>query len=226
MKNNKITVKIFSILLSVLIISNILPMQVFAEEVTSLNQVNTVIGETAETETTETVEAEREILSEEASKREEYVKHFRMSDGTYQAVQYETPVHFEKNNEWVEYDNTLEETEASAEENEGKIIKNKDYINKLADFSVRFSKKTNGHKFVRYEKDGYELSWYYEDAKKKYAEVIEVEDDGDETTLEKNSSQVVYKGVFKDTDLQYIVNAEGVKENIVLNSDKSCICLL
>ena len=221
MKNNKITVKIFSILLSVLIISNILPMQVFAEEVTSLNQVNTVIGETAETETTETVEAEREILSEEASKREEYVKHFRMSDGTYQAVQYETPVHFEKNNEWVEYDNTLEETEASAEENEGKIIKNKDYINKLADFSVRFSKKTNGHKFVRYEKDGYELSWYYEDAKKKYAEVIEVEDDGDETTLEKNSSQVVYKGVFKDTDLQYIVNAEGVKENIVLNSDKS-----
>ncbi|MBO5291471.1 MAG: hypothetical protein J6B35_07780, partial [Clostridia bacterium] len=82
MKNNKITVKIFSILLSVLIISNILPMQVFAEEVTSLNQVNTVIGETAETETTETVEAEREILSEEASKREEYVKHFRMSDGT------------------------------------------------------------------------------------------------------------------------------------------------
>ena len=221
MKNNKITVKIFSILLSVLIISNILPMQVFAEEVTSLNQENTVTGETAETETTETVEAEREILSEEASKREEYVKHFRMSDGTYQAVQYETPVHFENNNEWVEYDNTLEETEALAEENEGKIIKNKDYINKLADFSVRFSKKANGHKFVRYEKDGYELSWYYEDAKKKYAEVIEIEEDGDETTLEKNSSQVVYEGVFKDTDLQYIVNAEGVKENIVLNSDKS-----
>ena len=81
-KKNKIIVKVFSVFLTVLIIANILPMQVFAEEVTSLNQENTVIGETAETETTETVEAEREILSEEASKREEYVKHFRMSDGT------------------------------------------------------------------------------------------------------------------------------------------------
>lgn len=107
-----------------------------------------------------------QFLEEDEEKRDENTKHFHMSDGTIQAAQYGVPVHFEKNGEWVDYDNTLIEVEADESENENKIVKNKDLTNRTADYSVRLSKKTNGKKFVRLEKDNYKISWYYEDAKK------------------------------------------------------------
>ena len=40
-------------------------------------------------------DAPAEVLFEEASLREETVKQFRMSDGSYVAVQYDTPVHYQ-----------------------------------------------------------------------------------------------------------------------------------
>ena len=50
------------------------------------------------------------ILAEVAEDRDEYTKHFRMSDGSFMAVQYEYPVHFEDaNGEWIEYDNSMTE---------------------------------------------------------------------------------------------------------------------
>ena len=53
-------------------------------------------------------EDSREILFEETSLREENVKHFRMSDGTFVAVVYDTPVHYlDDAGQWKEYDNTL-----------------------------------------------------------------------------------------------------------------------
>lgn len=89
-------------------------------------------------------------------------------------------------------------------------------VNTLADYTVRLSKKTNGKKFVRLEKDGYKLSWYYLNAKKRTAEVTQLADDGDMTTLEKLSSRVVYEEVYQDTDFEYLVTPEGLKENIIL----------
>lgn len=133
-----------------------------------------------------------------------------------QAAQYETPVHFQKDGQWVDYDNTLTEVSADEGENAGKVIKNKDLVNTLADYTVRLSKKTNGKKFVRLEKDGYKLSWYYLNAKKRTAEVTQLADDGDMTTLEKLSSRVVYEEVYQDTDFEYLVTPEGLKENIIL----------
>ena len=50
----------------------------------------------------------REILLEETALREENVKHFRMSDGSFVAVVYDTPVHYlDDAGQWQEYDNTL-----------------------------------------------------------------------------------------------------------------------
>lgn len=203
--------KILAVSLSVLIAASVLPMQAFA--VDSISEappaVETEIEEKAETQ-------ETQVLSEDTSRREENVKHFRLSDGTIQAAQYGMPVHFQKDGQWVDYDNTLTEVDAEEEENRGKIIKNKDLVNTLADYTVRLSKKTNGKKFVRIDKDGYKLSWYYLDAKKSTAEVTELTDDGDMTTLEKLSSRVVYEDVYKDIDFEYLVTPEGLKENIIL----------
>ena len=49
------------------------------------------------------------ILFEEEELREENVKHFRLDNGSYIAVQYGTPVHYEENGQWLDYDNTLHE---------------------------------------------------------------------------------------------------------------------
>ena len=57
-----------------------------------------------------------EILFEDTSLREENVKHFRMKDGSYRAVVYDTPVHYlDDEGDWQEYDNTLHTIDRSGE---------------------------------------------------------------------------------------------------------------
>ena len=216
-KGIKLACKILSVFLSVSLVIQIAPMQIIADayhEATVDENTENTLG--VSLDDIDTTEPKAEILAEETSKREQYVKHFRMSDGSYRATQYEVPVHFIQDGEWTDYDNTLVEVDADTED--GESASNKDLTNTLADYSVRLSKKTNGKKFVRIEKDGYKLSWYYTKANKVTAQITEITDDGDETTLEKLSSQVIYKNVYKDIDFEYIVGSEGLKENIILNS--------
>ena len=40
--------------------------------------------------------------------RNEYEKHYRLTDGSFMAVQYQVPVHYEDDGQWVDIDNTLE----------------------------------------------------------------------------------------------------------------------
>ncbi len=236
-KGKKIAVRVISVVLTLVMLVSAIPIQAFAAE----KSVNAMLSEDAFEEKgyfgdmVETNEEESKsagengaepesavILAEDTDKREENVKHFRMSDGTMQAAQYAEPVHFLKDGAWTDYDNTLTEVDADDEENEGRtLLKNKDLTNQTADYSVRLSKKTNGKKFVRIEKDGYKLSWYYVGANKSTAKVAKQSDDGDPTTLEKLSSTVLYKDVFKSTDLEYIIGSTGLKENLILDSKKA-----
>ncbi len=208
--------KALSVFLAIILVVQIVPAQIIAEAYDDVvsefadNSSDIPSGETI------TTEPEPEVVAEEISKREENVKHFRMDDGTYKAVQYDGSVHFMLNDEWTDYDNTLTEVDADEEENENKSVKNKDLKNTLADYSVRLSKKTNGKKFVRIEKDGYKLSWYYTKADKVTAKITEIVDDGDDFTLEKTSSKVVYENVYENTDFEYIISPDGLKENIIL----------
>ena len=221
----KFAAKFIAVFLTLLLVFEIIPMQVVAE---SADRIKTV---TESNEKSKKEDAQNpgdkvldennnvKILCEDNTKREEYVKHFRMSDGTYQAVMYEMPVHIEKDGEWIDYNNTLSEVASD----DSKLVKNplnKDLINTFGDYTVRFSKKSNGNKLVRLSKDGYDLSWTFSDSNKKTAKVLKNENDGDETTLENLTSQVVYEGLFNNADLQYIVMPEQLKENIILK-DKS-----
>ena len=53
------------------------------------------------------------IVGEVDDARGEYEKHFRLSDGSFVAAEYDFPVHYQQDGEWVDIDNTLtaEETE-------------------------------------------------------------------------------------------------------------------
>ena len=201
--------KMISAFLAAIMIVQILPMSAWGAETANETESDSSIASDDYLDTAE-------ILSEYTENRGEYTKEFRMSDGTIQAVQYSAPVHFKQNGKWVDYDNSLKEVDADEEENEGKTLKNKDLVNSTADYSIRLWKKTNGKKFVRIEKNKYKLSWYYSNAKKSTAKIVESKDDGDPTTLEKLSSDVIYKDVYKNTDFEYIVGSNGLKENIIL----------
>lgn len=221
----KTATRVLSVLLTVVLLTQAAPLQGFAAFLpTNVFQSNTqaIFDGAEESESLEEgSENAAEILSEDTSKREEDVKHFRMSDGTVQAIQYAAPVHYAQDGVWMDYDNSLIEIDADEEENAGKLLKNKDLVNRSADYSVRLSKKTNGKKFVRLEKDGYKLSWYYSDANKSTAKVVEQTEDGDQTTLEYVTSRVLYKDVFKATNFEYVLHAGGVKENLLLQSKKA-----
>ena len=216
-KKIKLLSKLLSIFLALVLITQLAPMQVLAsiyQDLTANENTDNALG--VSLDDIDTVQPEAEVIAEDNSKREQSVKHFLMSDGSYKAAQYDVPVHFMQDNEWTDYDNTLVEVDADSED--GESTSNKDLTNVLADYSVRLSKKTNGKKFVRIEKDGYKLSWYYTKANKVTAQITETTDDGDETTLEKLSSQIIYEDVYSDTDFEYIVSSEGLKENIILKS--------
>lgn len=218
-KKVKLFSKMLSIFLAIVLMVQVLPMNAMAsilDDITANANSDNILDDIPEP--TDISQTEPEVVAEEISKREQNVKHFRMDDGTYKAVQYDGSVHFMLNDEWTDYDNTLIEVDADEEENENKSVKNKDLKNTLADYSVRLSKKTNGKKFVRIEKDGYKLSWYYTNANKSTAKITETVDDDDDFTLEKISSKVVYEDVYENTDFEYIVSPDGLKENILLQN--------
>ena len=94
----KQTKRIISMMLAVIMLfqlSGITQMDVFATEV--------------EMESTSIVENDAEILYEDESQREEYSKRYRLSDGTWIAVVYDDAVHYQKDGEWKEINNTLKQ---------------------------------------------------------------------------------------------------------------------
>ena len=189
---------------------------IIAENIQERENANSVVEQLS----VESVSNGINFLSEAENKREEYVKHFKMSDGTYKAAQYDTPVHFlDDNGNWVDYDNTLTETDCEIE----RSLFTKDFINTQSDVEIRLSKKTNGSKLVRMKADDYSVSWNFDGIEKVTGKVTEqIADDGDPTTLEKLNSEVVYEDVFENVDLHYILTSGFLKENIILK-DKDVI---
>ena len=103
--------QMLSLLLAVVLVLQLIPATAFAEQEDGLNPA--VEAEEIQTgndlENTQEELASAQILFEEESLREEDVKHFRLDNGLYIAVQYGTAVHYQdEDGAWVDYDNTLQ----------------------------------------------------------------------------------------------------------------------
>ena len=89
-------IKFCRLLLVVVMLINMLPMQAFALD--SENHTSESVQEDAESYTVQ-------VLGEVESLREEGIKHFRLSDGSFVAVSYGMPVHFQNSNgQWTDID--------------------------------------------------------------------------------------------------------------------------
>ncbi len=211
----KMWLRIISTILSVILIIEILPMSVFAQELENLEPKAT------DTE----IEEEATIIGEIESERTENTKHFRLSDGSFIAATYSEPVHYMVDGEWEEIDNTLVE----------KTIDGTDYyVNEKASNKVAFSQVLSDESVIIQDADGYEISLtpINDKANKSKGKKKDVEDltssklmkeqakadkKAEKMEAKNKKSGVKYSDVYNDTDIEYIVTPSTVKENIVVN---------
>lgn len=91
------------------------------------------------------------ILEELHNKRSLNGKHFRTDNGSFVSVVYKEPIHFEKEGQWLEIDNTLVQKE---DESIGKF-----YQNKAGETTVKFPETTSETELISLEKGSYHLTW-------------------------------------------------------------------
>ncbi len=212
MKTKKL-LKVISIILAMIMLIQIIPTSVVALAADELTEIETIEPDISD-EVEEAPEAV--ILGEDESRREESVKHYIMSDHTYKAVRYSSPVHYEQDGEWVDIDNTLAEEEAQDSDDVN------GFVNKSNGFKIKFAKKSNGKKLVSIKKDKYGLSWGYDsNIKNKVDAVIKEKTKSDSQFSEyvsETSSSIVYENIDTNLSLEYNVIGNTVKENIIVES--------
>ena len=195
-----VTFKTLYFLLAFVVMIASLPMAAFAAAIDydPPNEVTNVMGNNDTFEVTE--------------RREECVKHFRMPDGSYIAVQYEIPVHYlDESNHWQDIDNTLS---ASGSEYQTSTAR------------VKFAKNTKASKTVFLKGEDYQLSFGLIGANQSKIAVMEnpeiAEHDSAATkferlsTLTKLISKVQYANAYLNTDIEYVLVGNNIKENIVI----------
>ena len=164
-------------------------------------------------------EEKAEVLFEDKTMREENVKHFRMSDGSYRAEIYNEPVHYydETEGRYLTIDNTLCDCPACAEK-EGDFD---GYENRRGDVHVKFGKSAGSEKLFTLSKGNYGVEWKLlpsecgaRAAALQDSEAILPHGKAAEAT--KLSDEIRYNDVMRDTDLQYILTSTKIKENIIV----------
>lgn len=216
MKHLKKILAIFLIVLTIISMCSA-AMPVFAE-----NRLFAENNEIDEFDIPEDDYVEPEIISEITEKREENVKHFLLSDGSFMVAKYNNPVHYQNNDGiWIDIDNTMSKTIASAEQTE-LFGTDELYITNNAIENVVFAEKSNSNTLVSYEAKDYPISLNYQSAKKSKIKIIEKDEDlvGNDSflTLPNISQEVIYEDVFSGVDLQYIVGSNKIKENIIIKN--------
>ena len=184
-----------------LILFYAIPSVVYSETIDALSSLGESEG--AEQEAAAAPEGDEDFripLYEVEELREENVKHFKLSDGSYVAAQYNYPVHYDDGSgKLLDIDNTLSEASGGV------------YANKNS--RIKFAKKITGNESLFTLHDGNtKLTLSLEGAKKGVAgSVTNGADSEDETELqkmmhlEKISASIIYEEILDGVDIEYVV---------------------
>ena len=206
--------KLLAVILALSVLFSCLPMSIFAFDVPNESESLPDVNE-AEAYSSD-------VIVEDESLREENVKHFRMPDGSYTAVAYNNPVHRkDSNGNWQDIDNRMNES----------TVKNKQAF-VTADGRTVFSKKINSDDSTVFElsENGYSIkvSFANADIKNTTAKLSNhatkytpTSADDIETQYKKlktidNNTTVAYKNLLKGMTLEYVLSANDIKENIIV----------
>ena len=217
-------------LLSVILIVGCFPTGIVALE-SEQTLVSYSNNDSSSFEMYETEMAMGEVV-EDKSLREENVKHFRLADGSYEAVIYPQPVHRkDENGEWQDIDNSL------ALKNDGEAQK---YT--TSDSRVKFANSFKANsELVTLSEDGYSISMMLLE-ERTASKVTAIENTNSVTvtnplisqsktrsndtiydsveTASKidNKSTILYNAIRANTDIEYVLQGNTLKENIIVNS--------
>ena len=97
--------QLISTFLVLVLLANMLPLQIFAENLQT--EAADLTTETDKTITQPLAPEEATVVAEITENRTEYSKEFLLSNGLYMASVYADPVHYETETGWAEIDNTL-----------------------------------------------------------------------------------------------------------------------
>ena len=167
-----------------------------------------------------------EKITEIVDRREENVKHFRMADGSVRAISYGCAVHRkDENGIWQDIDNRL----YSANDGTYSTVENR----------ISFAKDATGDNFLTLKENGYIISMGYitQEVYGLRAETIKVTnhpsreeqlasistDTNQDEKMEKmmmvdNKTRVIYQNVQSGISLEYILQSNDVKENIIISA--------
>ncbi len=201
--------KILALMLSILMVFYAVPTTVYAE---LIEAIDTALQDTEEDSATTEEAADKGAIFEVVDRREESVKHFRLADGSYTAVQYTVPVHEkDENGVWQDIDNTL-------------LSSGREYSTSNA--KVKFAKQIPGNENLFTLHDGHrKITMSLRGATKKVTGQVtntQTEFPEDATklqkmmTLDKLSPKILYAEILEGVDLEYVVNAGNIKENIIV----------
>ena len=219
MKKTKVITKLIAIILSILVVVQVAPMSTFAETIETESEKFEESGYSTE------VSQEEEdpiVIGEDVDRRDSSnTKYFKMSDGTIKAAVYKDPVLYQDSaGKWQEIDNTLETSD-----NENDELSNfNGYATKSNKFRVKFAKNSNQKKLVNIKMGDYSVSLSLLNKTKKNNSSMKQEKKAkieDLTAASKASQKIYYENILPDTNIEYIVNGSGVKENIVIKSAQS-----
>ncbi|MBR4724127.1 MAG: hypothetical protein IK072_05305, partial [Clostridia bacterium] len=207
-----ICIKIISVILSFVMLGTVIPsIPVFAEE------TNPGISSTVVPDTKNESEKEPEIICELSEKRALNEKYFLMDDCSITVAQYGQPVHFvDANGAMKDIDNSL--VEIIDTDNDKKL-----YRNKSNSFSVSFLAESGDSELAFMEKGENKISWSLKENNVSSAKSSKSGSNSDKKTteLENITSCIEYDDVLDSTDITYVTNANGVKENIVLKDENA-----
>lgn len=220
MKKYSIFMKVIAVILTVTIIIGILPMTVLAQAVEDEKEKFEQSGYSSNVSQEE---EEPTVIGEDTERRNsENTKYFKMSDGTVKAAMYNDPVlYMDGTGKWQEIDNSLD---SSNEVSNDEASDFNGYETKKNKFKVKFAKNASQKKLVSMKMDNYSVSLSLLNKTKKNNSSMKQEKKAkieDLTVASKASQKVYYENILPDTNIEYIVNGSGVKENIVVKSAQS-----
>lgn len=214
-----------SFVLGFLMIFMSIPVQIASTESTNHEPIEVQEKSTIDNamENLTTIKGIREIVS----LREEHVKHFQMPDGTMQAIVFPNAIHEkDENGSWQPIDSTV----SLASNRDGKM-----YVSK--DGKKQFSTSAaNNQSLYTLAENGYSITvslanTLAQDSSKVSAEAktaivtanapnynTEWDSVDDAISSAINQSTVTYPSVYPNTDIEYTMFGDAIKENIVLKS--------
>ena len=196
--------KILSVFLSMLMLISVIPINGAAIE-----KIDASSDTQNEAETK--LASDGEILYEINDKRTQNSKTYKKSDGSYCTYLSSSVLHYFDGEEWRDINNTITPDGNGA------------YKNVSNSFEIKFPETLKENNSIDVLKDGHAISFVINggDSDKK-ADIQNPKETADISSLQdKSDSSVSYKNVLKNTDIQYSVNGNVVKENIIIKSKKA-----